>query len=131
MMEGGCFCGAVRYTVSGPPFDSCICHCTDCRRMAAAPAVAWFAVQTADVRFAGRAARFASSPGVTRNFCPACSSMLTYARDDVAGEMDIATASLDEPDRVPPTYHVWVARKPAWAVIGDGLPQYPRSRREG
>ena len=128
MIEGGCFCGAVRYAVAGEPFNATVCHCADCRRVAAAPAVAWFTAKVADVRFTGReAARFASSPKVTRTFCPACGTPLTYAHAGSPEDVDVATASLDEPDRVPPKDHVWVGEKPAWVVIGDGLPQHDGS----
>ncbi|RYE54172.1 MAG: GFA family protein, partial [Hyphomicrobiales bacterium] len=30
-LSGGCFCGAVRYTVTGDVFNSTLCHCIDCR----------------------------------------------------------------------------------------------------
>ena len=32
MLQGGCFCGRVRYEVTGIPFDETICHCSICRR---------------------------------------------------------------------------------------------------
>ena len=38
---GGCFCGAVRYRVEGPPLDAGYCHCRMCQRANGAPAVAW------------------------------------------------------------------------------------------
>jgi hypothetical protein len=39
--EGGCFCGRVRYRVSGEPLRSAICHCVSCRRTSGALTVAW------------------------------------------------------------------------------------------
>jgi len=41
--EGGCHCGAVRYEVTGKPQHVALCHCSDCRRSAGAPMVAWAA----------------------------------------------------------------------------------------
>ena len=38
-LEGGCFCGAIRYKVEGPPLDAGYCHCRMCQRTTAAPAV--------------------------------------------------------------------------------------------
>ena len=35
--EGGCFCGAVRLTVSGEPAAMGYCHCESCRRWSAGP----------------------------------------------------------------------------------------------
>jgi len=30
--EGGCLCGAVRYSVTGTPVARTLCHCISCRR---------------------------------------------------------------------------------------------------
>jgi hypothetical protein len=35
--DGGCFCGAVRFTVTGKPEAMGYCHCSSCRSWAAAP----------------------------------------------------------------------------------------------
>ena len=40
-LAGGCHCGAVRYEVEGDAMTHALCHCTDCRRHAGAPMVAW------------------------------------------------------------------------------------------
>ena len=37
------------------------------------------------------------------------------------------TCSLDDPESLPPTLHVFVAEKLAWDHPGDGLPCYPTS----
>ncbi len=132
MLEGGCYCGAVRYAVTGEPFDATLCHCADCRRIAGAPAVAWFTAKAEQVRFTGRdATRFASSPAVTRTFCPVCGTGLTFASTKAPGDVDLATATLDDPGLVPPANHVWVGEALAWEVVGDGLPRYRKGRADG
>lgn len=71
MLKGGCFCGKLRYEVSGTPFDSTICHCADCRRAIAAPFVAWFSIKSSEFRFVrGVPASLVSSESVLRDFCP-------------------------------------------------------------
>ena len=103
MLTGGCFCGQLRYEIRGTPFNCTICHCVDCRRVAGSPAVAWFSVRPADIAFlSGAPHRFASSKGVTRGFCRQCGTPLTYQRDDLPDELDITTATLDQPEQVPP-----------------------------
>jgi hypothetical protein len=131
MPAGGCYCGAVRYETDGEVFHRTLCHCTDCRRVSGAPAVAWFSVARTALRFThGAPAQFHSSAGVTRGFCAQCGTQLTYARDDTAGEIDITTCSLDDPQAAAPEDHTFVRSRLAWLHTGDGLPEYPATRAE-
>lgn len=129
---GGCFCGAVRYEASGEPFNSTLCHCVDCRKVAGAPAVAWFSVGSAALRWTAKEpAFFSSSAGVMRGFCPACGTTLTFQDARALDEIDIATCSLDEPERVPPADHTFVRSRLGWMRLHDGLPEYPTTRSAG
>ncbi|WP_375457886.1 GFA family protein [uncultured Enterovirga sp.] len=116
----------MRYQAEAHPFHETICHCADCRRSVGAAEVAWFSVKRAAFRFvAGEPASYRSSPGVTRRFCGTCGTSLTFELDDTPDEVDVTIASLDDPGAVPPKDHSWTASKPGWAVLGDGLPQFP------
>lgn len=126
MLAGGCYCGQVRYETDAAPTDETICHCSDCRRVVGAQAVAWFTVPSEGVRWQGEAARFASSPGVVRRFCPNCGTSLTW--EGKAGEIDLATATLDDPAAAAPKDHVWGRSRVGWDRICDGLPAYERGR---
>lgn len=128
-MEGGCQCGAVRYVVAGGPISSGICHCKTCRRVASAPRLPFVSVPSAGFRFLrGAPVDYASSPDVTRSFCGRCGSPLTNRREDAPNELDVMTVSLDDPDAVPPTFHVWVDEALAWDRLAGDLPTFPRSR---
>ncbi|GLU33718.1 GFA family protein [Trinickia caryophylli] len=127
MLEGGCFCGRIRYELLAAPFSSLICHCMDCRRIAGAPFVAWLTVKASELRVVrGEPKAITSSAEVMRTFCGHCGSQLTYRHAKHAGEIDVATGTLDEPAAVPPTLHTWVSQKLPWIVLSDGLPQYAR-----
>ena len=68
-MEGGCFCGAIRYRV-GSVFDAGYCHCSICRHIHGAPVVAWAAVLEGDFTLlAGTPRAFRSSATGTRHSC--------------------------------------------------------------
>jgi LSD1 subclass zinc finger protein len=126
-IEGGCHCGAVRYALSEPPEYSMVCHCRTCQRVSGAPVVAWVSAPVATFRIiAGAPAQHASSPGVARQFCGACGTQLTYQRG--ADEIDVATATFDDPSAFPPTHHSWLSHNIAWVKFGDGLPHYAKSR---
>jgi hypothetical protein len=131
-LQGGCFCGAVRYTVRGEVFNSTLCHCTDCRKASGAPATAWFSARRADFRYTGgEAARFASSEQVLRGFCPHCGTTLTFEDGRWPEELDIASATLDDPEQVPPRDHTFVRSRLGWLRLQDGLPEYPTTRSAG
>jgi len=131
MLCGGCYCGHVRYEADAAPFHETICHCSDCRRVAGAPAVAWFSVAAAGFRFkGGDPVHFRSTPNVLRSFCGKCGTTLTFQQDDLPEEIDITIASLDQPDRVVPKDHTQVSGKISWDAICDGLPLFNSGRFE-
>lgn len=102
-LSGHCFCGAVSYRAARAPEAVETCYCGDCTRAVGSVLTAWARLRSADFEFTGvEPVRFASSPGVTRTFCGRCGSSLTYHY--ASGEViDVATATLDEPSRYPPT----------------------------
>jgi hypothetical protein len=129
VFEGGCHCGAVRYSIDRRPTWSMICHCRSCRKVSGAPLMGWVTSAMAALTFTmGAPKAYASSPGVTRGFCGTCGAQLTYAREDEPDSMDIATASLDQPDQFPPSHHSWTEHDIKWMKAADALPRYPRAR---
>src|SRR5690349_22322396 len=96
-IEGGCFCRAIRYRVEGIPSGSMVCHCQSCRKISAAPVVAWITVKTSEYRLVkGTPAQLASSPPVRRTFCSSCGTHLTYAHIKEPESLDVTTCSLDD-----------------------------------
>ena len=68
-IQGGCMCGAVRYSATANPANSMICHCQSCRRSAASPVVAWVTFAKSEFRFTrGTPVQYESSPKVRRQF---------------------------------------------------------------
>lgn len=128
-LEGGCSCGAVRYAADGAPFHATLCHCSDCRRAAGAPAVAWFSVRTAELRWTrGAPASHRSSPGIERGFCGRCGTQLTWHSAAFPDEIDVTICSLDDPDALPPRDHTFEARRLHWLQLADQLPRFPQGR---
>jgi hypothetical protein len=131
-VAGGCLCGAVRYRAAGAATHPTLCHCASCRRAAGAPAVAWVTFAAAAFAFeAGAPAALRSSPQVVRTFCARCGTALTYRHADFPDEVDVTTASLDDPAAFPPADHTWWSERVAWLRFDEALPRFARSRSEG
>ena len=131
-IEGGCLCGAIRYVARGRPTVSMICHCRSCCRAAGAPVVAWVTFDRTAFSFVrGVPVEFRSTAPVTRTFCPACGTSLTYVHADRPSEIDVTTSTLDDPDAFPPTHHSWLDDSAAWIRFNDALPSYPRDSGKG
>ena len=129
MLTGGCLCGEIRYEAGGELFHSTVCHCAMCRRAAGAPMVTWFSVPRAEYRIVrGTPARYASSEQVIRSFCSHCGTSLTFQTGEYPDEIDITTASLDDPEAMPPEDHTRTATRLRWVQLGDRLPDYPDRR---
>ena len=123
--SGRCFCGQVRYELSGRPKFTCHCHCESCRRSAGAPFVTWVSFDGEGFSLvSGTIAEYRSSPGVRRGHCADCGTTITYWCDKQPEEIDIAVSSLDDTSGIEPEAHIWVGDKVSWLVINDDLPQY-------
>ena len=78
MIHGRCLCGTVRFEVDGPLADLVHCHCSMCRKHHGTPYATWAVAPAAGFRYvAGRdtVARYESSPGMHRSFCPTCGTI--------------------------------------------------------
>lgn len=128
MPVGGCHCGAVRYEALGEMLHHAICHCTDCRKSAGAPMVGWIAYQADGFAVTqGEAREHASSEHGRRYFCAACGTGLYYINEAVLpGLVDIQSATLDDPDAVPPAVHIQYAEHLRWTEALDQLPKFER-----
>ncbi len=114
-ITGGCLCGAIRFEASGAPLHSTVCYCTSCRRAFGAQSVAWVTVKSSGFSYTGELpTTFPSSKGVSRTFCATCGTSLTYGHTNRTDDVDIATATLDDPESYPPEGIVFPSNKVAW-----------------
>lgn len=126
--QGRCHCGAVRYEVSGNPQHVALCHCNDCRKSSGAPMVAWAAFTEDQFKLVeGEPVTFNSSGSAMRSFCPKCGTGLYYRNAEyLPGIVDIQSATLDNPDALPPGVHIQVAERLGWMADAHSLPTFDR-----
>ena len=75
--------------------------------------------------------RFASSDVGHRLFCSRCGTPLLMRDNEAATTVDFSLATLDQPERVKPGFHIFYASRIPWAEVGDDRPRYPRTRGQG
>ena len=123
--EGGCLCGDVRYVITTALVAAAICHCVSCRRAAGAESVAWMACPAVDIEFTRAVpAIYNSSDSVARTFCQRCGTSLTYqVKEDI---LDVALATLDDPEQITPTKEIWVESRLSWNSLHGELPVHTR-----
>jgi hypothetical protein len=125
-LTGGCLCGAVRYRAGA--IRAGYCHCRMCQKASGAPVVAWVVVARESLAFTqGTPVEYRSSTKASRLFCGTCGSPLIF-REHESQEIDINLATLDEPEGVVPSYHIYAAARQPWLHIADDLPRFAEER---
>lgn len=125
MLEGGCYCGFVRYRItSNPMFVNC-CHCRDCQKLSGS-AFAINAMIEADhveVTSKGRPTTLGDTEKAAR--CPNCGTML-WATHRLFGDpiLFLRAGTLDESEGLEPDAHFFISRKHPWVVIPPDVPAF-------
>ena len=123
--RGHCLCKQTLWEFDGDISWACYCHCDDCRRNCSAPVVAWLGVPLHNFRWIGAPPKTReSSPGVFRHFCATCGAPMGFEASHYSGGMHLVAASLENPDRFTPTFHVNYQSKLPWLRMNDDLPKY-------
>jgi hypothetical protein len=128
---GGCLCRTVRYRLDSAPFDAGWCHCRTCQLSSGSPAMAFASVSDGDwvAEEGSDSIRTVQSSNFgQRGFCAKCGTPLYMKVDHQPGTVDFSVATLDEPDRVAPGFHIFWGSRIAWSDPGDDLPRHDRFR---
>ncbi|PWB31567.1 aldehyde-activating protein [Pseudomonas sp. SDI] len=121
--EGGCHCGALRYRLAGLLKDVAHCHCSVCRKVTGGTLVTWLTVPCSAFQWlAGTPQRYDSSPSCVRYFCSRCGAHVALTSDLSPESIDITLTTLDHPERLRPTKHIWTASRLPWLHLDEQLP---------
>jgi hypothetical protein len=125
VLEGGCACGAIRYQVAVVPTDAGFCHCRLCQKTTGAAVTASASVPIGEFRYVrGEPRVYESSTWGERRFCGHCGTQLEYRESAAPQTVEINYATLDDPTRVRPSWHVWCASMFPGLSLSDDLPKY-------
>jgi hypothetical protein len=130
-LEGGCYCGAIRYVAEGDPMMKGQCHCRECQYIAGGGPNLFIAMPLAGLRFTkGKPREFRRADlatPVTRQFCPECGTHLTTI-PNVPGMVVIKVGTLDDPVKMfgGPELAIYTIDKPPYHHIPQGIPTFER-----
>jgi hypothetical protein len=110
-LEGGCLCGAVRYSADAEPAIVLVCHCRDCQKFSGSAFGLLIGLPQAAVKMHGELKTFTSTGDsgkpIVRRFCPACGSSITDEPSNQPGLMLINGGTLDDPTSMTPTTEIY------------------------
>lgn len=127
-LEGGCFCGAVRYRLkSSPMFINC-CHCRDCQRQTGGAFVINGVIEADRIELIkGRPepVLMPTESGRPHDIyrCPRCWTALwsDYGRRPMRF---VRMNTLDEAATFTPDAHVFTRSKLPWVMLSDAVPAF-------
>ncbi|MDB5482596.1 MAG: glutathione-dependent formaldehyde-activating enzyme [Caulobacteraceae bacterium] len=129
-LEGGCYCGAVRYTAEGAPVMKAQCHCRECQYMTGGSPNMFIAMPIEGFALTqGEPKSFTRSDierPVTQAFCPTCGTHLTTRAPGFPAVI-VKVGTLDDPAQFGgPDLAIYTLDKQLFHQIPDGLPAFER-----
>ena len=130
ILDGGCYCRAVRYVAEGKPMLRAQCHCRECQYISGGSPNMFILMPTAGFRYTqGAPKTFTRSDienPVTREFCAVCGTHLTTRRPGLDAVI-LKVGTLDDPSQFgTPQMAIFTLDKQAFHHIGDDLPAFER-----
>lgn len=130
-LEGGCYCGAVRYTTAGEPLFKGECYCRECQYIAGgSPNVVMGMPESGFAYTKGSAKGFRRSDlekPVTREFCPDCGTHLMTRAPGLPGVVLLKVGTLDDPSVFgAPQMVIFTCDKQSYHQLPEGVTAFER-----
>jgi hypothetical protein len=130
-LDGGCGCRLVRYRMETLPLIVHCCHCRWCQRETGASFALNALIEADRVTLLSGAPEVVHTPsesGMGQKIarCPSC-RIAVWSNYPGAGPVIrfVRVGTLDDPDRLAPDIHIYVASKQPWVLIPPGMPAVP------
>ncbi len=134
-LDGGCYCGALRYTAEGEPMMQAQCHCRECQYITGGSPNVFIAMPIPGFKYTkGEPTKFARSDlerPVTREFCAKCGTHVA-TRPQGFPAVIIKVGTLDDPSLFAgPTLAIYTIDKQPFHRIPEGIPAFERLPQRG
>ena len=126
MVDGGCYCGAIRYRIDGQLGRASACHCSRCRKVFSGASSAYAEIPDASkfswVIGEDKLTEYSVASGFRAAFCRICGSTLCgISANQVHG---VTLGTVDGDPGVQIEMHTFVGSKAPWDHIGGSAPQF-------
>lgn len=127
-LEGGCYCGQLRYRTEGKPMLRAECHCRECQYLSGGGPNFFMVVPADGFTYSkGTPKTFTRTDlpqPVTREFCADCGTHITSRRPGLPAAI-LKIGTLDEPkDFGGPQMAIYVKDRQPFHCIAEGLPKF-------
>ena len=129
-LEGGCGCGAVRYRLNDEPFIVHNCHCRLCQRQTGTGSAVNAFIESGRLELlSGELAEndFMTGSGATQTVvrCASCATPVWSFYPRLGRKVAaVRVGTLDDPSATAPDVAIFVADKPDWAPVPEGIPAF-------
>jgi hypothetical protein len=129
-LEGGCYCGAVRYVSEGEPVLRAQCHCRACQHITGGAPNMFMLMPPDGFRYVkGESKRFKRPDldnAVTREFCETCGTHLVTRRPGLDAVV-LKVGTLDDPSLFGgPAIAIFTEDKQAFHLVADGVREFEK-----
>jgi len=124
VLNGGCECGGVRYTVADAFLYAANCHCSRCRASTGSAFKPFAGIEREQLAVieGGDSLLIVGEEDANHTRCAVCGSLLYSVVRDGA-YVHVALGSLVDAPSIRPSEHIFVGSKAPWFEITDDLPQ--------
>lgn len=127
-IEGGCYCGQVRYEFEGDPAMAMQCHCRECQYITGGNPNVFVLLPEAGFKFTGAETktfqRTDIENAVTRHFCPNCGTAIGTQAAGAPGMFVIKVGTMDDPSFYKPSMAIFTKDAQSFHHIPDDIPSF-------
>jgi hypothetical protein len=130
-VEGGCYCGAVRYRAEGDAALKVQCHCRECQYMSGGSPNVTMAMPEGGFAYTkGRPKAFRRTDlqtPVTREFCGECGTHLLAKSPALPGMLLLKVGTFDTPSQFEgPQMAIFLCDKQSFHTVPEGILTFDR-----